>query len=350
VAPRSFSSRIDATWTGVRNVVNDWGMRALFAALVVALVAACEGNGTPAGPTASPMVTGSPTSAGQQPRRLAELPEPRSEVAGAAWAGGLVVVGGYREDGSSSRRVDLWLPTEDTWRPMPDLPAARNHPAAAVLSDRLYVSGGRGDGASRGSDQVWSLGPGERSWRAEPPLRQPRLAHAMAAVGGRLVVAGGVGPAGVGPAGLLTSVEILTARSWESGPPLRVGREHLGGVGSSGRFWAVAGRRAGLATNLGVVESWAPGEGMWRREPDLRTARGGVAAGERGGEVCVAGGEEPEGTIPTVECLRGGRWQVVARLAVPRHGLAVVGLPDGLHVVAGGPRPGLTVSGVHELL
>lgn len=320
-------------------------MRALLAALVVALaVAACERNGTPAGPTDSPAPSASAAPSGSQPRQLAELPEPRSEVAGAAWAGGVVVLGGYRADGSSSRRVDLWLPTEDRWRAVPDLPAGRNHPAATVLGDRLYVSGGRGDGAPKGSAEVWSLGRGERSWRAEPPLRQPRLAHAMAAVGGRLVVAGGVGPAG-----LLTSVEILSAGEWGPAPPLRVGREHVGGVVSAGRVWVVAGRTAGLATNLAVVESWAPGEGAWRREPDLGTPRGGVAAGVRAGEVCVAGGEEPAGTIPTVECLRGGRWQVIARLALPRHGLAVVGLPDGLHVVAGGPRPGLTVSGAHEL-
>jgi non-specific serine/threonine protein kinase len=266
-------------------------------------------------------------------------------VAAAAWAGGVIVIGGYRADGSSSPRADLWRPGEDRWRRLPDLPSGRNHPAAAVLDERLYVSGGRGDDAPRGATQVWSLGSAERSWRPEPPLRHARLAHAMTEVDGQLVVAGGTGPAG-----LLTSVEILTAGSWRPGPPLRAGREHLGGVTSAGRFWVVAGRRGGLATNLATVESWAPGERAWRREPDLRTPRGGVGAGERAGEVCVAGGEQPAGTIHTVECLRGGRWQTVASLAVPRHGLAVVGLSDGLHVIAGGPRPGLTVSGVHELL
>jgi hypothetical protein len=38
----------------------------------------------------------------------------------------------------------------------------------------------------------------------------------------------------------------------------------------------------------------------------------------------------------------------VATLATPRHGLAVVGLGERLHVVSGGPQPGLFVSGAHE--
>jgi non-specific serine/threonine protein kinase len=315
-------------------------MRIRRMALVLVLAVAGCGSGDPA-----PQPKGDPSTKSAGPASRAALPEPRSEVAGAAWSGGVVVVGGYRADGSSSPRVDLWRPADDRWTRLPELPAGRNHPAAAVLNDRLFVSGGRGDGAPRGSAQVWSIGSGETSWRAEPALRQARNAHAMAAVEGKLVVAGGVGPTG-----LLTSVEVLMGGSWRPVPPLKAGREHLGGVASAGRMWVIAGRLGGLATNLGTVESWRPGEPEWRREPDLKTPRGGVAAGERAGEVCVAGGEQPSGTIGTVECLQGGRWEVIATLAVPRHGLAVVGAPDGLHVIAGGPQPGLTVSGEHEVV
>ena len=98
------------------------------------------------------------------------------------------------------------------------------------------------------------------------------------------------------------------------------------------------------------MESWDPAtdEG-WREEPALNATRGGTAAAVAGGKLCVAGGEEPQGTIASVECLVDGRWQELARLAVPRHGLAVVGLLDQLHVVGGGPQPGLFVSPAHEV-
>jgi len=39
----------------------------------------------------------------------------------------------------------------------------------------------------------------------------------------------------------------------------------------------------------------------------------------------------------------------VATLRVPRHGLAVVALGTRLHVIGGGPQPGLTVSPAHEV-
>ncbi len=64
----------------------------------------------------------------------------------------------------------------------------------------------------------------------------------------------------------------------------------------------------------------------------------------------MAGGEEPAGTIASVECLVGDRWERVARLAVPRHGLAVAGLDGRLHVIGGGPQPGLFVSPAHEVV
>jgi hypothetical protein len=50
-----------------------------------------------------------------------------------------------------------------------------------------------------------------------------------------------------------------------------------------------------------------------------------------------------------VECLVDGEWQHVADMAEPRHGLAVVGVGGDLHVIAGGPEPGLTFSTAHEV-
>jgi hypothetical protein len=63
----------------------------------------------------------------------------------------------------------------------------------------------------------------------------------------------------------------------------------------------------------------------------------------------VAGGEEPgDRTIAEVECLVRGAWKVVAHLKVPRHGLAVVAPDAQIHVIGGGPKPGLTVSDAHQ--
>jgi len=62
--------------------------------------------------------------------------------------------------------------------------------------------------------------------------------------------------------------------------------------------------------------------------------------------------ESPQGTDRAVWALRPGtrRWLRLPDLPTPRHGLGVVGLGGRVWVVAGGPEPGLTVSGAVESL
>lgn len=284
-----------------------------------------------------------PAGPGFNSTAAAPLPVPRSEVAGVAWQGRLVVAGGFLSDGGSSGQVDAWRP-DGGWERLPDLPEPRNHAGAAVHADRLHVVGGYDQGG-RASARVWSLGDGEDRWRAEPMLPAPRAAAVVVSDGQRLVVAGGVVDGAVS-----SSAVVFGAGRWTSGPPLATAREHPAGASSGGRVYALAGRTAGLDSNLDVVESLGPGESSWRPEPSLPVARGGTSADTVNGVVCIAGGEDPAGTEPVVLCLRGGAWEVVGRLTEPRHGLAVVALSGALHVVAGGPLPGLTVSGAHEIL
>ena len=56
------------------------------------------------------------------------------------------------------------------------------------------------------------------------------------------------------------------------------------------------------------------------------------------------------GTIPSVECIIDGAWEVVGTLEVPRHGLAMIAVGEVLHVIGGGPQPGLFVSDAHEVV
>jgi len=281
-------------------------------------------------------------------RTAGDLPVPRTEVAGTALGGQLVVVGGLDAQGRASDLVHFFDPATDRWQPGPRLPRALHHVGMAALGDRVWVAGGYAGAAWTSQSQVFSLGDGESSWREEPALHQARGALALAASDGRLVALGGATRAGV-----TASVEVLVPGEevWKSGPPLTQAREHLAAASSGGRVYAIAGRLGSLESNLTSVESWDPqAGGPWRPEPQLIDARGGTSAAVVAGRVCVTGGEEPRGTIASVECLSPGRWEGIARLTRPRHGLAVIGLGATLHVVGGGPTPGLSVSGTHEVL
>jgi len=307
-------------------------------ATALMVLAACSSPDRSGPPTGSPAPTASP----------AELPVARTEVAGGAWREGIVVAGGLTADGEASDRVDVYDPSANRWEPAPGLPVRLHHHGLAVLGDRVYVAGGYTNETGRWVTQagVFSLGPGEGSWRREPDLAQPRGGLALVAAAGRLVALGGT------TAGVTRSTEVLDPAGpggWRPGPELAEARDHLAGAAAGGRVYAIAGRVGGLETNRATVESWDPvAGGSWRAEPRLNDSRGGTSAAAVDGKVCVAGGEEPAGTIASVECLAGERWERVARLAEPRHGLAVIGLGPRLHVVGGGPRPGLFVSSAHE--
>lgn len=280
--------------------------------------------------------------------RAAELPRPRTEVTGTTWDGDIVAAGGLDAEGAAMANVDLYDPAADAWTAAPDLPVALHHTSLGTLGDRVYVVGGYSirQGAWVAEPTVWSLGPGEDSWREEPSLATPRGALAVGATGERLVAVGGVDRAQQ----VLASTEILEvgANVWQPGPELHTAREHLAVTAAGEDVYAIAGRAGGLDTNLASVELLAGA--AWQPAPDLNASRGGIAAASAGGVPCVAGGEEPAGTIASIECLAGDAWQVAGELQVPRHGLAVAALDAELHVIGGGPEPGLTVSDTHEVI
>jgi hypothetical protein len=64
------------------------------------------------------------------------------------------------------------------------------------------------------------------------------------------------------------------------------------------------------------------------------------------------GGEAPSGTIGSVFAYgpASKRWDRLPDLPTPRHGLAVVAVGRRVFVIAGGPKPGLFVSGANESL
>lgn len=280
--------------------------------------------------------------------RAAALPIPRTEVTGTAWGGRIVAIGGLDAGGAALAAVHVYDPDADRWEEAPPLPVALHHTAVATLDERVYVVGGYAirDGAWVPERAVWSLGEGETSWREEPPLSTPRGALAVASTGRRLVALGGVGPGRE----VLASSEVLEAGAdaWAPGPDLDTAREHLDATAVGDVVFAIAGRAGGFDTNHSSVEVLR--DEQWVPTAPLQHARGGIGAATVEGVPCVAGGEEPAGTIGTIECLLGDAWEVVGELEVARHGLVVAGLGGELHVVGGGPEPGLTVSDVHEVV
>jgi Galactose oxidase, central domain/Kelch motif len=279
----------------------------------------------------------------------APLPVARTEVAGTVWGGTQVVVlGGLTSDGKASARADVYSPQSNRWVRLPDLPVALHHSAVVDFNARLTVLGGYtvDNGQWRESARVFSFGRGEDAWRDETPLPAPRGAPAAVALpqSNRILVMGGVSHGKV----VASTVVFSPGRGWSSGPSFLQPREHLAATVDGNRVYAIGGRSDGV--NFKAVESWDGIANAWWQEPKLNDSRGGIGAATILSRPCVVGGEEEAGTIASVECFYGDQWRRVASLQVPRHGLAVAAVTDRLHVIGGGPKPGLFVSTAHEEL
>jgi len=277
----------------------------------------------------------------------APLPVPRTEVAAATFGREIAVVGGFELDGSASTRADAYSPAENRWRRLPDLPVSVHHAMAVGWRGRLYVLGGY-SGPGRPTRGLYVL-RGDR-WRALPRMPSARAAAGAAVARGKIVVAGGItgGPRRLARNALAFD---LAARRW-SVVPGPTPREHLGVASLAGTVYAVAGRTAGLDTNLLHFESYRPGDRAWRRLQPVPDPRGGTGAAALRGLVVSVGGEEPGGTIAEVLAYRVSerRWVPLEDLSTPRHGVGVAALGGRVFVIGGGPEPGLTVSSANEAL
>jgi len=278
-------------------------------------------------------------------RSAAPVPVARTEVAATVAAGEIVVAGGFLPDSSSSRQVDAYSPARDRWRRLPDLPVGVNHAMAVTYRGRPYVIGGY-FARQRPLRAAYRLEGGR--WRALPRPPEGRAAAGAAVVGDRLYVVGGVGPGGLARKALVLD---LRRGRWSTvaGP---TPREHLAVTALGGRVYALAGRRAGIDTNLALLEAYTPGARRWETLPPVPRARGGTGVAALAGELVSVGGEEPPGTIASVYAysLRARTWRQLPDMRSPRHGLGVVALGGRVYALAGGPQPGLTVSDANEFL
>jgi hypothetical protein len=293
----------------------------------------------PAAAPASPIVSW---------QTAAPMPLPRTEVAAGRLGADIAVVGGFLPSGGTSARADAYSPRRNRWRRLPTLPVGSNHAAAAGYRGRLYVVGGYAGQIGAGQILRTAFVLSRNRWRRLPAPPEGRAAAAAAVLGDKLYVVGGVAPSGLARRALVYD---LRRGRWSTiqGPRPR---EHLAAASALGRVYAIGGRLGGSDTNVAGVESYRPGERRLRLVTAIPGPRGGTGAAVVGNEIVSVGGEEPRGTIATVFALdvRTNRWRPLPDLLTPRHGLGVVAARGRVYAIAGGTRPGLTVSGTNEFL
>lgn len=242
---------------------------------------------------------------------------------------------GYSAE-SAATNHEGYDPVIDSWKSGDDLPVPVQQAMAVTWQGNPIVLGGwRAAGAQKvASDQVWRVV--NSHWVELPHLLQPRAAAAAAVVGDRIIVTGGVDANGA----LLNSTEIFDGNAWTLGTPIPTPRQMLAAA-SDGKLVYTVGGTSGNA-DLVAVEAYDPAAKAWVKLPDLPQPRSdlGVAIADR--RLVAAGGQSAGQVLKSVAVfdLSTKTWDGLPDMGTARHGMAVDAVGKSIYAVGGSTAVG----------
>jgi serine/threonine protein kinase/N-acetylneuraminic acid mutarotase len=255
-----------------------------------------------------------------------------TEADGTIW-----IFGGMGADNRLLGGHEGYDPAIDSWKSGDDLPVPVQHAMSVTWQDTPVVVGGwRTEGADSkvATDRVWRVV--NSRWTELPPLLQPRAAAAAAVVGDRIIVTGGVG-ADDKP---LATTEIFDGTSWKLGAPIPTARQ-LAGAASDGKLVYVLGGSTGAA-DVATVEAYDPATDTWTTLPEMPGRRSDLGVAYADGRLVAVGGMsggQPSKSVVALDLMTQS-WSGLPDLGTARHGMAVAGVGKTVYAIGGSTGPG----------
>lgn len=255
------------------------------------------------------------------------------EAAATTQADGTIwIFGGLGSDGSVSGRHEGYDPAIDSWKGGDDLPVPVQHATSVTWQGTPVVLGGwRSEGTNTkiATDKVWRVV--NSRWVELPPLLQPRAAAAAAVVGDRLVVTGGVGTNGR----LLNTTEVFDGNSWKLGAEIPTPRGMLGAASDDKVVYAVGGSDG--AADLPTVEAYDPAADSWTSLPPLPQPRSDLGVAIADARLVAVGGLSSGQVLKTVSVmdLATKTWAGLPDMSTARHGMAVAAVEKSVYAIGG---------------
>lgn len=284
------------------------------------------------------------TTASSQPRTQAPVqwkPITNARIAREAVAatqddGTVWIFGGIGSDGNVTARHEGYDPAIDEWKGGDNLPVPIQRAMAVTWQGNPVVLGGWKTTSTKNaaSDQVWRVV--NSHWVELPHLLQPRAAAAAAVVGDRIIVTGGVDSNGA----LLNTTEIFDGTSWTLGAPLPTPRQLLAAA-SDGKLVYVVGGASG-STDSAAVEAYDPDAKTWTTLPPLPRPRSDLGVSIADGRLVAVGGVSGGEVLKSVSVLdlMAKTWDALPDMATARHGMAVAAVEKTVYAIGGATGPG----------
>jgi N-acetylneuraminic acid mutarotase len=206
-------------------------------------------------------------------------------------AGGKVYVVGGATGPRVTSDVEVYDPTANSWTKVASLPSARGAGAAAVLSGKIHLVGGRAYQGATLVDVTDHLvyDPATNAWSKLAPMLTARdqLALVPDPTGGKLYAIGGWNTTTVNASGRNEAYNPATD-TWTKMPSMPTPRMNIGAALLNGYIYA-----AGGATNRVMysgVEAYNVQSGKWTVTAPLPAARPKASAIAYNGALYVTGG------------------------------------------------------------
>ncbi|MEP7148481.1 MAG: kelch repeat-containing protein [Acidobacteriota bacterium] len=200
-----------------------------------------------------------------------------------ALSGKLYAVGGSTDCGNEIADVEAYDPTTNSWTAMASLPTARQGHAVAVSKGKLYAIGGRSSGTQY-QDLNSEYDPQSDTWTDRAPMPTARSNAAVAVVNGIIYVLGGGDDSRA-----LATVEAYDPNtdSWTPRRSMLAPRSDLAVAEINGIIYAFAGNG-----NSGQVEAYDPANDTWAVVARMPFRRSNAHAAALHGSIYFAGGSD----------------------------------------------------------
>jgi N-acetylneuraminic acid mutarotase len=285
----------------------------------------------------------------------AKMPNPRSEVGSVALNDKIYVVGGYDAARNATDTIQVYDSGRDEWSTVASMPLPLDHPAVACYDNKLYVVGGFTNDKME-SDRFFIYDPTFNKWHEGQPMPSPRGALTAKFIDGVLYAVGGQQHEMTWPNNYAYDP---STNKWTERAPMPTARQHLTSAVVDGKLYVIGGRysNSSFTANLASNEVYDPKYNRWTSLQPMPTNRSSPAAAYSSvdGDIYVFGGELAFTTNTVYNVTekydsKTNKWTTEQSMPTARHSMAYASINDRIFLIGGDSQPGVSVTGINEIL
>ena len=231
------------------------------------------------------------------------------------------------------------------WTAKAPMQLARSYSGAAVVNNRIYMTGGEGTvlaGGGRYANTIEAYDPNSDTWTAKAPVSSLVFSPGVGAIGNMVYSVGGADYCCDQRAAVVAYD--TSSNTWTDKARMSTLRSSLGVAVIQNILYAVGGSELdvipyGFPTIVrsSVVEAYDPAKDAWTFKAPMPTARANMAVGVINNIVYAAGGYGTSGAVNTVEAYdpSTNTWTTKAPMPTARSDAAAGVVNNKLYVVGG---------------